>query len=162
MGLHVFALLVMRSSLLPPHSPLVPQIFIFIGETLLSMNWAIVADILLVSRWAGPALGQILVGAGSGGLTCLELWPSSVPQTPAPDWLPSPASGGPVVQACPALPHHTSDLGLGGALTPSLPAVSCPPPSTWSSLRGAPRPRLSRSCCPTCWGTLGAPTSLAW
>lgn len=24
------------------------------------MNWAIVADILLVSRWAGPALGQIL------------------------------------------------------------------------------------------------------
>lgn len=28
------------------------QIFIFIGETLLSMNWAIVADILLVSTWA--------------------------------------------------------------------------------------------------------------
>ena len=31
--------------------PPIPQIFIFIGETLLSMNWAIVADILLVSRW---------------------------------------------------------------------------------------------------------------
>lgn len=34
----------LRSSTLPW-----PQIFIFIGETLLSMNWAIVADILLVS-----------------------------------------------------------------------------------------------------------------
>ena len=33
------------------HLPPILQIFIFIGETLLSMNWAIVADILLVSRW---------------------------------------------------------------------------------------------------------------
>ena len=32
--------------------PPIAQIFIFIGETLLSMNWAIVADILLVSKGA--------------------------------------------------------------------------------------------------------------
>lgn len=36
-----------------PHGlPPIAQIFIFIGETLLSMNWAIVADILLVSKGA--------------------------------------------------------------------------------------------------------------
>lgn len=74
MGLRVFAL-VMRSTLLC--LPSVPQVFIFIGETLLSMNWAIVADILLVSRWAIPELVQRLLGAGKGvgSLTCLELWP---------------------------------------------------------------------------------------
>lgn len=40
------------------------------------MNWAIVADILLVSMWADPGLVQRLMGAGGwcGGLTCLELW----------------------------------------------------------------------------------------
>lgn len=42
-------------------------IFIFIGETLLSMNWAIVADILLVSRWVIPGLVQRLMGAEIGG-----------------------------------------------------------------------------------------------
>lgn len=70
MGLHVFAL-VMSSTLLPPRPG--PQVFIFIGETLLSMNWAIVADILLVSRWAVP--GLLGAGSGVGGFTCLELWP---------------------------------------------------------------------------------------
>lgn len=49
-----------------PPNPLLPQVFIFIGETLLSMNWAIVADILLVSRWAIQGLVQRLLGAGSG------------------------------------------------------------------------------------------------
>ena len=50
--------------------PLFPQIFIFIGETLLSMNWAIVADILLVSCWAAPGSVQRLMRAelGSGVL----------------------------------------------------------------------------------------------
>lgn len=54
------------------HEPptLSPQIFIFIGETLLSMNWAIVADILLVSRWAAPVSAQrpMRAGLGSGVL----------------------------------------------------------------------------------------------
>lgn len=45
----------------------IPQIFIFVGETLLSMNWAIVADILLVSSWATPGLAQRLMRTGSGG-----------------------------------------------------------------------------------------------
>lgn len=31
------------------------------------MNWAIVADILLVSRWVIPGLVQRLMGAGIGG-----------------------------------------------------------------------------------------------
>lgn len=65
----VFALLLMRPIPLPfPIFPLpTPQIFIFIGETLLSMNWAIVADILLVSRRATPGLAQRLSGARSEG-----------------------------------------------------------------------------------------------
>lgn len=45
----------MRPTPLPLGTPLSTlQVFIFIGETLLSMNWAIVADILLVSKWAVP------------------------------------------------------------------------------------------------------------
>lgn len=79
MGLHVLALLIKLPLFLSPH-PLGPQIFIFIGETLLSMNWAIVADILLVSSRAIPGLVQRLTGAGkeAGGPTCLELWPLSL------------------------------------------------------------------------------------
>lgn len=84
MDLDVFAL-VMSSTLLPP--PLGPQVFIFIGETLLSMNWAIVADILLVSRWPFQAWfrGCREQGVGVGGLTCLELWPLPRLQNLAPE-----------------------------------------------------------------------------
>ncbi|XP_033073814.1 protein spinster homolog 1 isoform X3 [Trachypithecus francoisi] len=130
-------------------------IFIFIGETLLSMNWAIVADILLyvvipTRRSTAEAfqivLSHLLGDAGSPyliGLACCtkqgpqttRLWCPSGAAPPACPWPACSSERPPLtcLHICRSWPwaHPTKGLGL----------TSCPGPASRGTLGRVPAPR---------------------
>ncbi|XP_023048724.1 protein spinster homolog 1 isoform X3 [Piliocolobus tephrosceles] len=130
-------------------------IFIFIGETLLSMNWAIVADILLyvvipTRRSTAEAfqivLSHLLGDAGSPyliGLACCmkqgpqttRLWCPSGAAPPACPWPACSSERPPLtcLHLCRGWPwaHPTKGLGL----------TSCPGPASRGTLGHVPAPR---------------------
>ncbi|XP_064900342.1 LOW QUALITY PROTEIN: protein spinster homolog 1-like [Columba livia] len=103
--------------------PPATYVFIFVGETLLSLNWALVADILLgvVPPWRRSTASALQVGAahllGDAGSPYLLGLLSDALRGPAPSWRRSAQALGRALLLCPFVAALGGGAFLGSALS---------------------------------------------